>query len=64
VLPHQLILPSAACRRQGHRIDSRPKVPGPGDYEFCYVCSLGYEMAMVHLGDEAEADRFVQSLRT
>lgn len=60
---HQLITPSLDCRRLGHRIETRSKADGPGRYEYCYVCSLGYEMAMTQLGDEAQADAFVQDLR-
>ena len=62
-LPHQLILPSRACHRLGHRIDSRPKQPGPGTYDYCYVCSLGHHMAITRLGSEQMADLFVQDLR-
>ncbi len=36
---------------------------GSGVYEYCYVCSLGHEMAMTEFGDEQKADEFVQSLR-
>lgn len=57
------VLPSAACRRLGHRIDVRNKQPGPGRYEFCVACTLGHEMAMSALGDEDQADKFVQELR-
>ena len=60
---HQLILPAAACHRLGHRIDTRNKQPGPGRYEYCVVCTLGYEMAIDQLGDENAADRFVNDLR-
>ena len=62
-LPHQLVLPSDACRKLNHRIETRPKSPGPGSWEYCYVCSLGYEMAMTALNDEAQADAFVETLR-
>jgi hypothetical protein len=60
---HQLIEPSLACRRLGHRIEQRARTSGAGHWDYCYVCSLGYEKAMSALGDEAKADRFVQFLR-
>ncbi len=60
---YQLIIPSDACRTLGHRIETRNKATGPGKYEYCYVCSVGYEMAMQQLNNPEEADRFVQSLR-
>lgn len=60
---HQLITPSRACHRLRHRLETRPKQPGPGHYEYCYVCTLGYQMAMRQLGSEQQADAFVQSLR-
>lgn len=59
---HQLIEPVLACRRLGHRIEHRNKV-GPGQYEYCFVCSLAYEMAMQLLDDEFMADMFVQEIR-
>ena len=62
-LPHQLILPSEACRQLSHQIETRRKQPGPGSYEYCLVCSMGYEMAIETMGDEAAADRFVETLR-
>lgn len=59
-----VILPATACRRLGHRIDERNKQPGPGKYEVCVVCTLGYEMAMIALGgDEEQADEFVREIR-
>lgn len=62
---HQLLEPSPACHRLGHRVESRPKAVGAGRYDYCYVCSLGYEMAMERFGgDEHAADEFVRSLRT
>lgn len=61
---HQLVLPSIDCYRLGHRIDERRKQPGPGKWQFCAVCSLGYEMAMSRFNnDEGKADQFVQALR-
>lgn len=66
---HQLIEPSRACRRVGHRIDTRPKATGPGEYEYCTHCSLGYEMALSkfsHLPEAValeRADQFVRDLR-
>lgn len=60
---HQLILPSDDCRRLHHHIDTRNKQPGPGTYEYCVVCTLGYQMAYDQLGDEEQADLFVQDLR-
>ncbi len=61
---HQLIVPSKACRRLGHRVGTRMRVVGSGVYEYCYVCSLGHEMAMNQFGgDEQKADEFVRSLR-
>lgn len=63
MIAHQLILPSADCRRLHHRIDTRNKQPGPGRYEYCLVCTLGYEMALGRGLSEEEADAFVQDLR-
>jgi hypothetical protein len=60
---HQLIIPNKDCRRLGHPTKTRLKQPGPGTYEYCIVCTMGYEMAMAQLGDERWADEFVQSLR-
>lgn len=60
---HQLILPAAACHKFKHRIESRAKQPGPGMYDYCYTCSLGYEMALDALGSEVQADLFVKELR-
>lgn len=62
-IAYQLILPAAACRRLGHRIDTRTKQPGPGRYEYCVVCTLGHTMALTQHGDETLADAFVQDLR-
>jgi hypothetical protein len=59
----QLIEPSEACRRLGHRLEYRAKIASPGQWEYCFICSLGYERAMTALGDEEAADRFVQMLR-
>lgn len=59
-----LILPNIDCRRLQHRIETRPKVPGPGKYEVCIVCTYGHAMALyVSDGDHEYADRFVQSIR-
>ncbi len=63
MIAHSLILPSDACRRYGHRIETRLKLDRPGRYEYCMVCSLGHEMAMTEFGNEQKADEFVQSLR-
>jgi hypothetical protein len=63
MLPHQLVLPGKACRKLNHRIDTRNRAAGSGQMEYCYTCSLGYEMAITHLGDEEQADAFVQQLR-
>lgn len=61
---HQLIVPTDACHRLGHRINHRPRTAGTGKLEYCTVCTLGYETALtVFDGDEAEADAFVQDLR-
>jgi hypothetical protein len=66
---HQLIEPSDACNRVGHRTNTRLKQPGPGEYTYCTHCSLGYELAMStfsHLPYEVaveRADQFVNDLR-
>ena len=60
---YQLILPAEACHRLRHRIDTRNKQPGPGRYEYCVVCTVGYQMAIDQLGDEDAAERFVKELR-
>ena len=60
---HQLILPTEDCRRLKHPTQWRNKVPGPGQYEFCQVCTLGYEMALAATDDEDMADDFVKALR-
>ncbi len=61
---HQLIEPAAACRRLKHRLEERPRAVGAGHYEYCYTCSLGFEMAMLQLDNEQVADEFVRFLRT
>ncbi len=63
MIAHSLIVPSEACRRLKHRVETRMRAVGSGVYEYCYVCSLGHEMAMTEFGDEQKADEFVQSLR-
>lgn len=63
MLAHQLILPSLHCHRLHHRIESRAKQPGPGRYDYCLVCTMGYEMAMHQFNDPDQADAFVQELR-
>lgn len=65
-LPHQLIEPSAFCRRHPlHRIEQRNKGSASGLIEYCYTCSLGYEQVLVASdGDEDQATRFVESLRS
>lgn len=60
---NQIILPSLHCYRLKHRIDSRAKSPGPGRYDYCVVCTLGWEMARTQLGDDHLADEFVNELR-
>lgn len=59
---HQLIAPSEACRKLGHQIQTRNKQTS-GVYEYCALCSMGYEMAMDQMGSEQQADQFVKSLR-
>jgi hypothetical protein len=63
MLASQLILPSTRCGRLGHSIKHRLKQPGPGTYEWCATCTIGYSMMLEQTGDEDMADRFVQDLR-
>jgi hypothetical protein len=61
---HQAILPTLDCYRLKHHQVQRLKQPGPGSYDICAVCSMGYDMALqVFMGDEQKADEFVQDLR-
>lgn len=64
-LPHQLIEPSRFCRTHPlHRVKQRNKTAGTGVIEYCYTCSLGYEIVLqASGGDEEAATEFVKSLR-
>ena len=58
-----LILPATVCHER-HVIRTRLKQPGPGRYEYCATCTIGYDMALTQFdGDEAMADEFVKDLR-
>jgi hypothetical protein len=64
MLAEQLILPSTRCQPLGHLLKQRLKQPGPGTYEWCATCTIGYGMALEQFnGDEQMADEFVQELR-
>lgn len=60
----QAVLPALDCYRLGHPQIQRLKQPGPGSYDICAVCTMGYNMALTKfMGDERRADEFVQELR-
>jgi hypothetical protein len=64
MLATQLILPATNCHALGHSIKQRLKQPGPGTYEWCATCTIGYGMALETFGgNETKADEFVQDLR-
>lgn len=64
MIASQLILPGTNCQALAHTIRTRLKQPGPGVYEWCATCTIGYGMALEQFdGDEARADEFVQDLR-
>jgi hypothetical protein len=64
MLATQLVLPGSKCQAIGHAIKERLKQPGPGVYEYCATCTMGYGMALQYYeGDQDMADKFVQDLR-
>lgn len=60
---HQLIEPALACHALKHRIERRARLNAPGHWDYCFVCSLGFQMAKESGMTDLDATAFVNELR-